>query len=897
MAAPSTLKSVLAILKKDAGVHGDAEMLGQLAWMVFLKALDDRETEQEIIDERYRSPIPERFRWRGFATDAQRDGAALLAFIDDELFPALSALPESRDPTTTVIREVFQVARNAMKSPQLFLDAVGALNEIDTNHLAARRALQSEFETLLGEGRSSSGGGKHHAPPPLARLLVEMLDPELGERILDPTCRSGAFLIAAVERIRDRWVRLPEHEAALARSIFGATRTASYWLLGTTNLLLHGLVVPAQVRCTDVLARPLRSLNDRFDVLVGMLPFGGNAEAGIAEGFPLPLRTTDLGALHLQHAMHVLRAEGRGALVLPDGALSSDGIMTRVREKLLEECDVHTVLRLPAGVLAPHSNARTVVLFFRRGRPTRELWYYEHHHPEGLKAYSRKSPLKSEDFDRFRAFWSKREESDTAFRVSIDAVKARDFNLDIRNPQVGAAVSVEIAGPPSPPRLEATQGAAASLAAQRGALRVRGVRLRDFRGFARLDLELPAAGSTVLIGVNGAGKSTVLDAIAAVLSPLAFVASGGAARHAEIQISPDDIRVGEELGRDGITLDVEGALQHWELRANRAKDAVSTAPEINAYARVLTERLLADTSTNLPVLCFYSSTRGLGEESAGKRLTFTHRQQKAYDRAFRRGLGPFQDFLDWFREEEDVENEDRLRKDPTHRNPRLEVVRRAVQRLLGELGTASFSELRIERFGEDRPARRGARKQGVLIVEKDGTPLPIEQLSEGEKNTILLVSDLARRLSEANPGREDPLTGSGVVLIDEIDAHLHPRWQRGFLPALEATFPGCQFIVSTHSPQVLSRVHREHVFIFESFKRLEVTPFTYGRDSTSILSEAMDVPERPLDVTARIRAAAELIDAERFDEGKAALRDLAALLGEHDVEVVRLKTVLAFLDD
>jgi type I restriction enzyme M protein len=896
MAAPSTLKSVLSILKKDAGIHGDADLLGQLAWMVFLKALDDRETEQEIVDERYRSPIPERFRWRGFATDERLSRAALLAFVDAELFPALGALPESRDPTATVIREVFQVARNAMKSSQLFVDAVDALNEIDTNHLATRRALQSEFEALLGDGRVG-GGGDHHAPPPLARLLVETLDPELGERILDPTCGSGAFLTAAVERLRDRWVRLPEHEATLARSIFGATRVTSHWLLSTTNLLLHGLVVPAQVRCTDVLARPLRNIGNLFDVLVGVLPFGGIAEPGIAEGFPLPLRTQDRGALHLQYAMHVLHVEGRAALVVPDSALSSNGVMTRIREKLLEECDVHTIVRLPAGVFAPHTNLRTDILFFSRGRPTREIWYYEHQHPEGLKAYSRKSPLRSEDFDRLRAFWNKREESDTAFRVSIDAIKARDFNLDIRNPQVGAAASVEIAGPSSPPRLHPGQGAASSGAAPRGALRVRAVRLRDFRGFARLDLELPAAGSTVLIGVNGAGKSSVLDAVAAVLSPLASLASGGTARHAEIQFRPDDVRAGEELGRDGVTLDVEGALQHWELRANRARGTVTTAPEINAFARVLVERLLADPSTNLPVLCFYSSNRGLGEEGSGKRLAFAHRQQRAYERAFRRGLGPFHDFLDWFREEEDVENEVRLRSDPTQRNPRLEVVRRAVQRFLGELGVGSFSELRIERFGEDRPAPKGARKQGVLIVEKDGTPLRIEQLSEGEKNTILLVSDLARRLSEANPGREDPLTGSGVVLIDELDAHLHPGWQRGFLPALEVTFPGCQFIVSTHSPQVLSRVHKEHVFIFENFKRLEVTPFTYGRDSTSILSEVMDLPERPLDVTARIRDAALLIDAERFDEGKAALRDLGALLGEHDVEVVRLKTVLAFLDD
>jgi type I restriction enzyme M protein len=900
MAAPSTLRSVLSILRKDTGIANEFQGIDQLAWMLLLKALDDRETEQEILDERYRSPIPERFRWRSFANDPALEGPALLAFPEDDLFPALAQLPASRDPVATLVRNFFQLVSNHLQTPAVFRRAIDALNHVDLNHLSARRALQAEFEALLGESTASEGSA-HHAPLPLARFLFEMLDPALGEAILDPSCGSGALLVAAVERLRDRWVTLPEHETTVARSIFGATPNLSSWHFATTNLLLHGLVVPEHVRCEDALRQALSKVGpgDRVDVLVSVLPFGGSADPKVADGYPVALRTTDLGALHLQHAMHVLRPEGRAALVLPDSALGSNGIMTRVREKLLEECDVHTIVRLPAGVFAPHSNSRSCILFFTRGRPTKEIWYYEQQPPEGLKAYSKKSPLKGEDWDPLRTFWNQRAETEVAFRVTLDTIQARNYNLDVRHPRGSAAVSVEVTGPPSPPRHDPGAQAAQIALAARGSMRVRGVRLRDYRGFAALDLELPKAGAAVLIGINGAGKSTVLDAIAQVLAPLAALASGGTARGAEIQIGPNDVRVGEELARDGITLDIEGALQHWEVRANRAKGNAGTAREIATYARVLTERLLANPATNLPLLCYYPANRGLGDESGGKRAAYPFRQQRAYDRAFRRGLGPFQDFLVWFRDEEDLENQVRLRSDPTYRNPRLEVVRRAVQRFLGAIGAGSgrFSEFRIERFGEDHPAPKGARKEGVLIVEKDGTPLRIEQLSEGEKNTILLVSDLARRLSEANPGREDPLTGNGIVLIDEIDAHLHPGWQRGFLPALEATFPGCQLIVSTHSPQVLSHVHREHVFIFENFKRLEVTPYTYGRDSNSILSEIMDLPERPDDVTARIYAAAVLIDAERFDEARAALKDLGALLGEHDDEVVRLKTALAFLDD
>jgi type I restriction enzyme M protein len=911
MAAPRTLKSILAILDKDAGIAGELDRLGQLAWMLLLKALDDRELEQEIVDERYRSPIDERFRWRSFTAEPRLEGEALLVFVNAQLIPALASSAQLRDPTATLLREVFQRVTNRMKSPLLLRQVIDALDEIDTNHLSARRALQDEFERLLGEGRTADGGD-HFTPAPLARLLVEMVDPELGETIFDPSCGSGAFLVAAVERLRDRWVTLPEHETALARTINGATRTTFGWLLATTNLLLHGLVVPTHVACWDALERPLRDIGpaDRVDVLLSATLFGGLAAPTIADGFPLALRTMDRNALHIQQAMHLLRPEGRAALVVPDGMLFANGVMPRVREKLLEECDVHTIVRLPGGVFAPYSGIRASVIFLTRGRPTKEIWYYDHRHPDGLRSYSRKLPLKSEDFDPLRAFWNAREESDTAFRVPVDAIKANDFNLAAVNPREvtlttrtkNVLLADEVVELPrmtqsDAERLVRSVEPAQSVAALHGSVRVRGLRLRDYRGFAAVDLELPKTGSTVLIGINGAGKSTLLDAIAQVLSPLATLVSGGAARYAEIQISSQDVRFGEDLARAGMTLDIEGELQHWELRANRAKGTITVPREISAYSRVLIERLGSEPAANLPILCFYPANRGLGEETGHKRGVYSHRQQRAYDRAFRRGLGVFQDFLDWFRAEEDVENEVRLRVDPSQRNSRLEVVRRAVQSFLGALGAGRFSELRMERFGEDRPAPKGAGKHGALIVEKDGVPLRIEQLSEGEKNTILLVSDLARRLSEANPGREDPLTGAGVVLIDEIDAHLHPGWQRGFLPALEATFPGCQFIVSTHSPQVLSRVEGSHVFIFREFKRLEITPYTYGRDSSSILSELMAVADRPDDITAQIHRVAALLDDESFDEARKALAALGERLGDNDVEVIRLRTALAFLDD
>jgi predicted ATP-binding protein involved in virulence len=317
-------------------------------------------------------------------------------------------------------------------------------------------------------------------------------------------------------------------------------------------------------------------------------------------------------------------------------------------------------------------------------------------------------------------------------------------------------------------------------------------------------------------------------------------------------------------------------------------------PEIGRHAEALSEQLRERASANLPVLCYYPATRGLSDETDGRRPTYPFRQLYAYDRAFRREAGHFQDFIRWFRLEEDLENQIRLRDNPQHRSPLLDVVRRAIERFLSLLGAAYFSFLRIERPKEVMPGT--ASFEGSLLVDKDGKPLRIDQLSEGERNSILLIADLARRFALANPGREDPLEGSGIVLIDEIDLHLHPAWQRGFLPALVATFPRCQFLVSTHSPQALSRITKENVFVLENFE-LRITPFTYGRDSNSILDEVMGVPERPEEVSAKIREVADLIDRDRIKEARAELKALADLLGEQDSEVVRLKTLMAFLND
>lgn len=426
--------------------------------------------------------------------------------------------------------------------------------------------------------------------------------------------------------------------------------------------------------------------------------------------------------------------------------------------------------------------------------------------------------------------------------------------------------------------------------------------LTNFRGFEHLDLKLPEDGPAVLIGVNGSGKSSVLDAITMHL--LTFARIVAPVRRPTPPIAADDLRLDAERAEVAAVFRLGAEEQTFEIKATAAppganrEDIFGELAGVGDAARRLGETLRRAEGASIPALGRYPATRGLGasvrpvvEGSSGGRAT---RQLDAYEGAFLGGLGPFQDLVRWFRGAEDIENAERLRRDNAYRHPPLQAVRTALEKFLGDLGSARFSNLLVERFDPDELVD-GLPRPAELTLEKDGARFNLKQLSEGERNTFLLVSDVARRLATANPGLADPLQGEGIILIDEIELHLHPSWERGILPALCATFPRVQFIVTTHSSQVLSRVKREHVFTLENFAVLPATPHTYGRDANAILGEVMGVPERPREIEEKIRQASILIDEEKLDEAKVAVAELAGILGEQDAEVVGLRTLLRFM--
>jgi len=375
MAVSTTIKSIQDIMRKDAGVDGDAQRIGQLVWMFFLKIFDDQEQELELLQDNYSSPIPEPLRWRNWAADAEGiTGDELLDFINNKLFKSLKELElnTGTNGRALVVRSVFEDAYNYMKNGTLIRQVVNKINEIDFNRSDDRHTFGDIYEQILKDLQNAGNAGEFYTPRAVTQFMVDMVDPNLGETLLDPACGTGGFLSCTIEHIRNQYVKTAEDEKLLQQSIFGVEKKALPHLLCTTNMLLHGIEVPSNIRHDNTLSRPLRDYTpkDRVDVVITNPPFGGTEEDGIEANFPATFRTRETADLFLVLIMHLLKPGGRAAIVLPDGTLFGEGVKTRIKEKLLEECNLHTVVRLPNGVFNPYTGIRPTCCFSpRANRP------------------------------------------------------------------------------------------------------------------------------------------------------------------------------------------------------------------------------------------------------------------------------------------------------------------------------------------------------------------------------------------------------------------------------------------------------------------------------------------------------------------------------------------------
>jgi predicted ATP-binding protein involved in virulence len=444
--------------------------------------------------------------------------------------------------------------------------------------------------------------------------------------------------------------------------------------------------------------------------------------------------------------------------------------------------------------------------------------------------------------------------------------------------------------------------------------------IQNFRCFKKIDFNFTSDNIVVLVGVNGAGKSSVLDCIASLLiqletqiikiEPFEYSETDNININQKIKsfLTVDDIN--DKAKQVNVSIEISTQF-HDSISWNSTRSLIEKGIEgdykqLNRYIEYLRQELESNPNFNLPLMIYYRTRRIILdtklidlENLDSKNYQFKINQLSAYSGAFNPEVNNFQRFFTWFRQEEDYENEIRLREDNKYRNPNLEVIRKALGRFLEGFPSSHFSNLRVIRSTSQRNLNfTHSPIPSFLTITKNNQDFKLEQLSEGEKMLLMLVTDLARRLSIANPGLGvEALHGKGIVLIDEIDLHLHPQWQRMVIPSLMRTFPNCQFIVTTHSPQVLSKVKRENVFILEDYKLVEVTPYTYGKDSNSILYELMDVNARPREVQDKIDACFDLINEEKLEEAKIKLQELADLLGEYDSEIVRAKTLINFLTE
>ena len=429
------VKSIQDIMRKDAGTYGDAQRLEQLGWMLFLKIFDDREKELELVQDNYRSPLPKALRWSDWAAnDEGITGDALLGFVNNELMPKLQAL-SGTSKLSGIIRMTFSDANNYMKNGTLLRQVVNKINGIDFNASDDRHMFGDIYEKLLRDLQAAGNAGEFYTPRAVTQFIVDQVNPRIGESVMDPACGTGGFLTCAIEHLRKQ-AKKAEHEKSIQESISGIEKKHLPHVLCMTNMMLHGIDVPSSVRHDNTLSRPLRDWGpkDRVDVIVTNPPFGGMEEDGIESNFPSEFRTRETADLFLVLIMHALKPGGRAGLVLPDGTLFGEGVKTRIKEALLRECNLHTIVRLPNGVFAPYTSIRTNLLFFTKGEPTKEIWYYEHPYPPGAKSYNKGKPIRIEEFDAEKAWWKNRVENEQAWRVSIETIKAGNYNLDLKNP-------------------------------------------------------------------------------------------------------------------------------------------------------------------------------------------------------------------------------------------------------------------------------------------------------------------------------------------------------------------------------------------------------------------------------------------------------------------------------
>lgn len=444
MALGSFVKTIRNIMRGDAGINGDAQRIEQMTWMLFLKVYDEKESTWEFDDPSYKSIIPEDLRWRNWAVD-HKDGQALtgdalLSLVNNRLFPELKKLPITEDTPIrkSIVQQVFEDENNYMKDGTLLRQVINVINEIDFGSYSDRHAFGEIYEEILRSLQSAGSAGEYYTPRAVTDFIVQMSAPKLGERIADFAAGTGGFLISALKALQPFDKTVTTHET-INQSLYGIEKKPLPYLLGVTNLLLHDVDNPSLFHGNSLERDPrsYSSAADKFDLILMNPPYGGGEKEGVKKNFPIALQSSETADLFMVVILYRLKLHGRAAVVLPDGFLfGADGAKRAIKEKLMKECNLHTIIRLPESVFAPYTNITTNILFFEKGSPTKKTWIYRLDLPDGQKFSSKKNPMALSHFDDAIKWWKHRtpiqdENGDKARCYSIDEIAALNYNLDL----------------------------------------------------------------------------------------------------------------------------------------------------------------------------------------------------------------------------------------------------------------------------------------------------------------------------------------------------------------------------------------------------------------------------------------------------------------------------------
>ena len=439
--SPAFIKRLRDIMRNDAGVNGDAQRIEQLSWILFLKVYAAKEESWELLDPAYRSIIPEHLRWRNWVanTKGALTGQPLLDFVDRDLFPTLKNLPVSPDtsPRQSIVRATFADANNYMKDGTLLRMILNEVDAIDLADYVNAHAFGEIYETILRLLQAAGAAGEFYTPRPVTDFMARAIRPQIGERMADFACGTGGFLVSWLKAMPAP--QTPAEQAAIGASVFGIEKKPFPHRLCVTNLLLHDVDSPDVLNGNALTQKNLLDYDDddRFNVVLMNPPYGGSETAAVRSYFPKDLSSSETADLFVALILYRLKPGGRAAVVLPDGFLfGNDAVKRALKQRLLDDFNLHTIVRLPSDVFAPYTPITTNILFFDRSGPTQETWFYRLDKPKGYKHFSKTKPILNQHFAGLEAWWDnrvpiQRDGADIAHAYTPDELRANELNFDL----------------------------------------------------------------------------------------------------------------------------------------------------------------------------------------------------------------------------------------------------------------------------------------------------------------------------------------------------------------------------------------------------------------------------------------------------------------------------------